>query len=91
MLKKLKCPHCGELTISVFRKLCLGPAVPTTCKACGKKVGVPYSAVLAVLPLLAAYIGAQSVESSALKALFFICGGLLMALIYLKWVPLEQR
>ena len=41
----LTCPHCGKPGISAMRKMYLGPAVPATCKTCGKKVGVPYIAM----------------------------------------------
>lgn len=47
-----KCPHCGKPGISVWRKLCLGPLIPTTCKQCRKEVGVPYSAMFIIIPFI---------------------------------------
>ena len=74
-----------------MRKMCLGPAVAATCKACGKKVGVPYMAMLAGVPFLAAIIGSALVEPFALKAAFWIGGFVVMAVIHMRWVPLEPR
>ncbi len=90
-MSKLNCPHCGKPGISVIRKMCLGPAVPATCKACGKKVGVPYKAMLAGVPFLAALLGSALVEPFALKAALWIGGFVVMAVIHMRWVPLEPR
>jgi predicted RNA-binding Zn-ribbon protein involved in translation (DUF1610 family) len=90
-MKKLDCPHCGKPGISVMRKMCLGPAVPATCEACGKKVGVPYMAMLAGIPFLAAIVGSELVEPFALKTAFLIGGFVVMAVIQMRWVPLEAR
>ena len=90
-MRKLNCPHCGKPGISAMRKMCLGPAVPATCKACGKKVGVPYTAMLAIVPFLAAIFGSVLVEPFALKAALWIGGIVVMAVIHMRWVPLEPR
>ena len=90
-MSKLNCPHCGKPGISVMQKIFLGPAVPATCKACGKKVGVPYVAMLAVVPVLAAIFGAALVEPFALKASLWIGGFVVGAVIHLRWVPLDPR
>ena len=63
-MRKLNCPHCGKPGISAMRKICLGPAVTATCKTCGKKVGVPYMSMLAVVPFLAAIFGSALAERS---------------------------
>ena len=48
----LRCPHCDGPGISTARKLYLGPAIPATCRTCGRKIGVPYGrSLLAMLPL----------------------------------------
>ena len=90
-MSKADCPHCGNPGISVLRKLCLGPAVPATCKACGKKVGVPYTAMLAGIPFLAAVFGSTLVEPFAVKAAMWLCGFVVMAVIHMRWIPLEPR
>ena len=90
-MSKLNCPHCGEAGISIMRKMCLGPAVPATCKACSKKVGVPYTAMLAAIPLVAAIVGSALVEPLVLKAALWISGFVVMAVIHMRWVPLEPR
>lgn len=43
MAKRYACPHCGEKTISLWRRLFLGPALPTRCSACQQRVGVSWS------------------------------------------------
>ena len=90
-MSKLECPHCGNAGISVLRKMCLGPAVPATCKACGKKVGVPYAAMLAAIPFLTAIAGSTLVEPFALKAVLWAGGFVVMAVCHMRWVPLEPR
>ena len=90
-MSKLNCPHCGKPGISVMRKMYLGPAVPATCKACGKKVGVPYMAMLATLPLLVPIFGSSLVEPFALKAALWIGAFVVTAVIYVRWVPLQPR
>ena len=90
-MSKLNCPHCGEPAISVNRKMWLGPAGRATCKACSKKVGVPYIAMLAVVPFVAAIFGSALVEPFALKAALLIGGFVVMAVIHVRWVPLVPR
>ncbi len=90
-MRKLNCPHCGKPGISAMRKICLGPAVTATCKTCGKNVGVPYMSMLAVVPFLAAIFGSALVEPFALKAALWIGGIVVMAVIHMRWVPLEPR
>jgi hypothetical protein len=56
--KSYPCPHCGQRTISAWRRLSLGPARPAVCSACGKGVGVPWSALwLIPLALVVGKIG----------------------------------
>lgn len=90
-MSKFDCPHCGQPGISAIRKLSLGPAVPATCKACGKKVGVPYTAMLAAIPFLAAILGSAVVEPVALKIALWIGGFVVMTVIHMRWVPLVPR
>jgi hypothetical protein len=91
-MNELICPHCGKPGISFMRKMCLGPAVPATCKACGKKVGVPYiAATLAIVPFIVAIIASYLVESFMVKAGLLIAGAIAMSIIHMRWVPLEPR
>lgn len=85
------CPHCKQPGISRLRKLSLGPALPATCKACGRKVGVPYSSMLALVPFIIAILFAQYVGAIVLQAVIIIVGFIVMCAIYLKLVPLEPR
>lgn len=49
-MKLYDCPHCGKPGISFLRRSFLGPAVPATCRACGHKIGVPWSSLLLIIP-----------------------------------------
>lgn len=92
MMKRLNCPHCEKPGISVLRKLFLGPALPATCKACGKKVGVPYTAsLMANTPFLAAFVASFFVESFVFKAALWVAGIIVVTIIEIRWVPLEPR
>lgn len=87
-----KCPHCGKPGISIWRKLCLGPLFPTTCKECGKEVGVPYSSVLLVIPFIIAMVLAMMYLGSAMwKVVIFVVLTLIMSAIYLKYIPLIPK
>lgn len=86
------CPHCGQPGISAIRKSFLGPAVPTSCRACGKSVGVPYGkATIACMPLFASmYLG--SLLGLVWPSFMIVGAGLAISIaIYLLWVPLVQR
>ncbi len=83
-----KCLHCGKPGISTIRKLFLGPAVPATCKNCGKKVGVTYRSIsLGLLPFLVPVL------------VFYLSGAMVLVLasfllwcyVHLKWVPLIRK
>ena len=50
MAKSYPCPHCGHRTITLWRRLSLGPARPAVCSDCGSGVGVPWSS-LWLIPL----------------------------------------
>ena len=90
-MSKLECPHCGKAGISLMRKMRLGPVVPATCRACGKKVGVPWTAMLAVIPFLAAIFLSGLIESFALKAMLWVAGFVVMSVVHMRWVPPERR
>lgn len=90
-MEKIKCPHCGKPGISVFRKMCLGPAVPTKCSVCSERVGVSYFSILAIVPFLLAVLGAALVEPPALKVLLWFSGFVVTTFIYTRCVPLQPR
>lgn len=90
-MNKLICPHCQKLGISFLRKMCLGPAVPATCKECGKKVGVPISSMYAAIPFFIAIIGLNFVDSLAFKVILMIVGFIVMSILHMRYVPLERR
>ena len=89
-MSKLACPYCGKPGISVIRKMFLGPAVPATCKACGEKIGVPYAAMFAGVPFVAAVLVTIS-SPFWLKATLWTLGALMMSAIHYWWVPLQRR
>jgi hypothetical protein len=91
-----KCPICHKPGIPTWRKLCLGPALPTKCRECGKKVGVPYSSMLAVVPFVVAiliswYIFLYTDYSLLYILLSLIIGNIIMFFLYLKWVTLIPK
>jgi len=87
-----KCPHCGKPGISVWRKLFLGPLVPTTCKQCGREVGVPYSSVFMILPFMAAMaLVIIYVDPVAIKVAVWAALAIIMIVVYLKYIPLIPK
>lgn len=74
-----------------MRKLSLGPAVPATCKACGKKVGVPHWAMFLTVPLIPAILFFPELESFWLGASLVVIGLAVSGAAHLYWVPLEKR
>jgi hypothetical protein len=65
----LQCPACSAQAMTLFQKLCLGPARTRACRACGARVSVPWSSVKQTLPLLAGFV---------LASASFLIGGWLM-------------
>jgi hypothetical protein len=90
-VKKLNCPHCGNPGISILRKFFLGPAAPATCGSCRKRVGVPYTAVLAAIPFFAAMLATPLVEPFPLKVVLLVSGVSVTTIIHMLWTPLEPR
>ncbi len=87
----IQCPLCGQQAISFARKMRLGPAIAAKCRSCGKKAGVPWHAMVVIIPFAAAIIASDFVESIALKSLLWIVGFLLSSIIHIVWVPLIPR
>lgn len=88
---KLQCPHCGRRGVSFLQKMCMGPVTPTRCKACGKELGVPYIAVLAVVPFLSAIFLSSLITFLPLKIVWWTGGFLMMSFIHVCLIPLEAR
>lgn len=87
----LTCPHCGDPGIPLWRKLSLGPAFPTTCRACGSRVGVPPSSMLALIPALTCVVASAFIPSLPLRMVLWWVGAALTAIVWMIWVPLERR
>ena len=90
-MTRLDCPHCRKPGISRMRKMFLGPVVSATCRICGKKVGVAYTAMLAVIPFLAAIVFSAFVESFLLKAALWVGGFITTSAVHMRWVTLQAR
>jgi hypothetical protein len=100
-MKRYPCPHCGDLTITFWRRLWLGPAFPARCPGCGGRVGVPWSR--AWLGFLSAFAGALIPQillgfrrELSIATRMLIVGALIgiFALLMSVWwrkVPLEKR
>jgi hypothetical protein len=52
------CPYCARPSMTLFRKLVLGPDATVPCAACGKRVGVPWGAVAAAAPVALGIVAA---------------------------------
>ena len=100
-MKKYPCPHCGRPTITFWRRLFLGPALPTTCSECGGRVGVPWSSVW--LGFLCGLTGALipgiliplrkelSIEARVLAVTFLVGVGVSLTYVWFRIVPLVRR
>lgn len=69
----------------------LGPAIPATCRACGQKIGVPYSSVWTLVPFLIAIGVAAFAPSVELKILLLFVGFVMMSFCHWRFVPLIRR
>lgn len=87
-----ECPHCNQRGISTLHKLSLGPAVPATCQACGRKVGVPWGSSLAASsPAIGGLLVGMFAGSIAILIALSALGAILSGVMYHHWVPLEAR
>ena len=87
-MQTLECPHCHKPAIPVWRKLCLGPAIPAKCRACGAAVGVPSSAMWVMIPFLVAITIAAFINSVPIAIALWIGGAAVMAWLQYRYVPL---
>lgn len=90
MNKQLNCPHCGEATMTAWRRLAFGPIISFQCRACGKKFSLSHRSWLLLLPLFGIVLGMNVIPPMVVVILatfnvVFVCWALLW------WVPLVPR
>ncbi|MFO8016019.1 MAG: hypothetical protein R6U32_02860 [Candidatus Woesearchaeota archaeon] len=89
----LKCPICNKPEVTLWRKVCVGPANTIRCGQCGGRIGVPYSSLLYGVPFLMAvaylFISGINVVSVLALTLTFIFG-LVMRIRYVPLIPKEN-
>jgi len=54
----LTCPYCKQRAMTLFRKCILSPDSVVACASCGKKVGVPWPAIGAAVPVALGIVAA---------------------------------
>jgi len=47
----MSCPYCHQRAMSIWRKCVLGPETSVPCLSCQRKVGIPWAAVAAAVPI----------------------------------------
>ena len=70
--------------------MCLGPATSAKCRNCGGAVSVPWAAMLASAPFIAAIIVAPRVSLPTAVALL-IGGAAVMTFVQYRFVPLIAK
>ena len=87
-----RCPHCEKPGVSVLRKALLSPGMPTTCKSCGKQIGITYGSwIKAAIPGACVMIGAAFLESETWMYGISTVGFALMIMTHLLFVPLMNE
>ena len=76
--------------MGLWRKCTLGPEASVACAACGKRVGVPWGAVAAAVPIALGIVAAAKL-AMPWSVVGLAAGGL--AYVALQWfvVPLQSR
>jgi len=90
-MQALECPHCHQAGLPVWRKMCLGPATSAKCGNCGGAVSVPWSAMWASAPFIAAIVIAGFVSSTLVTAALLIVGAAVTAWLHFRYVPLIAK
>lgn len=89
-MKAFACPHCRRESITPLQKWSTGPLLPTTCKACGGKVGVPFTTLLWMTPFFASILLLEHsplwISLPAMGAAFLVS-----SLLMLRFTPLVKR
>ncbi len=85
----MKCPNCGADSISLLRRLSLGPAFPTKCKACNRKIGVSFRRTfLSATPYFVVLLLIYFIEDPLNRAILMLLGVVAATIMNLKLVPL---
>lgn len=88
----VRCPHCEEQGISVFRKIILSPGLLATCNHCNGDSSVRYSSwLLAIIPGSILMIVALFMKVSAVEWTLNIVGFILLLLVPLFYTPLFKE
>ncbi len=83
-----KCPNCHKPGIPILKKTFMGPAAPTKCKRCGKKVGVSYYSLLTMIPFFFALVLYDATELNLLGLIYIL---ILILIIYTIFMPLTSK
>jgi len=84
------CPYCNHPAMSIWRKCILGPEMAVLCLSCKRKVGVPWLAVVAAVPIALGVVGA--VRLSAPWSIVSLAVGILAYVVLQQFVvPLVGR
>jgi hypothetical protein len=86
-----ECPHCHQLAMSGWNKMFLGPGIVVTCQACGRNVGVSWSAMWVIILLVAAAYFAAQVNSLLIAGALWVVGSALMLWLNYRYVPLIAK
>ena len=62
-MNSLACPYCARPSMTLLRKCFLGPEEAVPCVSCGKRVGVPWSAVTAAAPVALGILAAIKLDA----------------------------
>jgi Oxygen-sensitive ribonucleoside-triphosphate reductase len=86
----MKCPNCGNDTISIWQRLCIAPAHPVKCKVCGKKIAVlGLHAFLSLLPFTILFSVGISLNNKILHFLLPALGIVITLVIHIFFTPLQ--
>jgi len=84
------CPYCNHPAMSIWRKCILAPEMAVRCSSCKRKVGVPWLAVAAAVPIALGVVGA--VRLSAPWSIVSLAVGILAYVVLQQFVvPLVGR
>ena len=83
------CPLCNSQAMSFVGKTSLGPARKIVCKNCGKKIGVAYSSLFAILPL--ALVLAYELTSGQPRWAVILVAFIFVSLYWVLFIPLKEK
>ncbi len=86
----IKCPYCGGVAMTLWRKSGLGPGRFVRCQSCGKKVAAHWTVILAAIPAFLGGLTLMRSESMLRGIVAAVVGILLMALLHTFLVPLVR-